>query len=455
MSATLPEHLESATLFIPNLHCPSCIRHIEELLGSIPRISAVSVSLLLRRVTINFSTDTLAGVDSKGASSQSIVNNAARILEESGGFEVVPLSNSSATWDEVEQMKPETSFWTRLVSVGQRERQSQQNNNSESDRLLRHAQHCDLCRDADSIDASGHEHLDLTPIRHGTYSVTSTFTIEGMTCAACSTSITRALEEIEGIEDANISALSHSGIVKHTSDVGTSLLLEVIRDAGYEAEVVSSVAEPAADAPPAAPSPLTRSRDKDVRTIFSIEGMTCSSCAGTITRALNSMPGVRDVAIDVLNHSGTVIHSSATNSDTIRDTIDDAGYPATIFSTAAAQHLDEQTAPKRTLEVRVRGMFCQHCVDKVNTFLSSAGLETFNRLSLSRHTSHVTYIPGRQATIRNLLEGLSALDPAFEAELVKTRSLQARGQEIQRAELKHLSINCIIAIVFAIPAFVM
>lgn len=79
---------KAVTLLIPNLHCPSCVRHIEELLLSLPRVSHVSVSLLSRSAVLTINTGTLGGLDTRGATLEQVLDDVVSILSEAGGFEV-------------------------------------------------------------------------------------------------------------------------------------------------------------------------------------------------------------------------------------------------------------------------------------------------------------------------------------------------------------------------------
>ena len=68
--------------------------------------------------------------------------------------------------------------------------------------------------------------------------VTRTYLIEGMTCAACSTRIDKALNKMQNIEKANVNLATNKAVVTFKSGVlKDSDIIAVIEKAGYKAEV--------------------------------------------------------------------------------------------------------------------------------------------------------------------------------------------------------------------------
>lgn len=43
------------------------------------------------------------------------------------------------------------------------------------------------------------------------------------------------------------------------------------------------------------------------RTLFSVTGMTCSACAGSVEKAVKRLPGIKEAVIDVLNNRAQVM----------------------------------------------------------------------------------------------------------------------------------------------------
>jgi Cu+-exporting ATPase len=65
-----------------------------------------------------------------------------------------------------------------------------------------------------------------------------TFPVEGMTCAACSANVRSALEELEGVVDANVSLVTHEATVRYDPErVAVEALVRAVNDSGYEASL--------------------------------------------------------------------------------------------------------------------------------------------------------------------------------------------------------------------------
>jgi Cu+-exporting ATPase len=68
--------------------------------------------------------------------------------------------------------------------------------------------------------------------------ITTNLLIEGMTCAACSTRVDKALNKIEGVVKANVNLATNKATVQYPSGVLTDEdLVQVIEKAGYKAEI--------------------------------------------------------------------------------------------------------------------------------------------------------------------------------------------------------------------------
>jgi copper ion binding protein len=58
--------------------------------------------------------------------------------------------------------------------------------------------------------------------------------IEGMSCEHCVKAVTKALEEIDGVESAKVSLKHKSAEVNHGDGVPVAALKAAVVDAGYE-----------------------------------------------------------------------------------------------------------------------------------------------------------------------------------------------------------------------------
>lgn len=72
---------------------------------------------------------------------------------------------------------------------------------------------------------------------------------------------------------------------------------------------------------------------------FDIEGMTCSSCASHIDKAVNKLDGVKNVSVNLLSNNMTLEYDEKviTTNDIIKS-VKDAGYGAKISETDIKHH---------------------------------------------------------------------------------------------------------------------
>ncbi|GFS29563.1 heavy metal atpase 5 [Actinidia rufa] len=69
----------------------------------------------------------------------------------------------------------------------------------------------------------------------------------------------------------------------------------------------------------------------EAKALFSVTGMTCSACAGSVEKAVKRLPGIKEAVVDVLNNRALVMfYPSFVNAETIRETIEDVGFQATL-----------------------------------------------------------------------------------------------------------------------------
>ncbi len=97
---------------------------------------------------------------------------------------------------------------------------------------------------------------------------------------------------------------------------------------------------------------------------------------------------------------------------------------------------------------------------KANAIVSFTPFLLSRSTSPSSPTSHiarstVTYIPQHPHTVRSILSTISDVDSGFQASLVMVKSLSERSQEIARKEQKVLIVHFLVAVLFAIPTFIM
>ena len=61
-------------------------------------------------------------------------------------------------------------------------------------------------------------------------------------------------------------------------------------------------------------------------TDYTVRGMTCDHCAGSVTAEITKIPGVTDVKVDVPTGRITVESDRAVAADAVTEAVEEAGY---------------------------------------------------------------------------------------------------------------------------------
>ena len=78
--------------------------------------------------------------------------------------------------------------------------------------------------------------LTLGVITAAAFTKTVTIKVEGMKCAKCSSSVTKALKATEGVEDAQVSSEKGEAVIKYDDQkLSEAKLREVINSTGFKA----------------------------------------------------------------------------------------------------------------------------------------------------------------------------------------------------------------------------
>ena len=146
--------------------------------------------------------------------------------------------------------------------------------------------------------------------------------------------------------------LPPSALIVHECNIlSANGIKELIEGAGYGAEVIESRPLLKKGSPPVAPSTF--------KVVFSIEGMTCSSCTCSVNRAMENLAGVTSPSVDLIGNSGSVVVPRREDAEKVRSEIEDAGFGCTIveiIEQSSSQSLDKPGKPERTVILNIEGM---------------------------------------------------------------------------------------------------
>ncbi|KZV16089.1 hypothetical protein F511_24882 [Dorcoceras hygrometricum] len=147
--------------------------------------------------------------------------------------------------------------------------------------------------------------------------------------------------------------------------------------------------------------------------LFSVTGMTCSACAGSVEKAVKRLPGIKEAAVDVLNSRAQVMfYPLFVNEETIREAIEDVGFEAMLIIDESNEEL-----PSQVCRVRIKGMSCTSWSTTVESGLQALRGVLRAQVALATEEAEVHYDP-KILTYNQILEAIEST--GFEAMLIST-----------------------------------
>ena len=126
--------------------------------------------------------------------------------------------------------------------------------------------------------------------------------VNGMTCASCVTRVEKALKAVPGVYEASVNLAIEQASVRAEPSVNAQTLAEAVRKAGYDVA--------------------------NTRVSLQIEGMTCASCVARVEKALQKVPGVSSVSVNLATEKATIELFVATPLAQLKAAVEKAGYLA-------------------------------------------------------------------------------------------------------------------------------
>lgn len=301
------------------------------------------------------------------------------------------------------------------------------------------------------------------------------FKIDGMTCALCSNTIQEAIinvlktnshnYEVDKIlmQDAkqlvSINIFDGTGNVIVSNKQLTNAVVEAVNNSGYDCKLM--------DIQPIESSQLQVQH----KVTAIISGMSCVSCSNTIVNAVKPLPFVDEVAISHMSKTGVFIlnNNDQDNVSQIRTIVEDAGYGIEIQSVEKLTvNVFKSQDRKRTILLKISGMYCQDCPKRILACLSSKSqLIVDDKTSAAFYVSNpfikFTYTPnlgnnsdndGEITTVRSIINDVQLVSSSFKIELVKAKSLNEELIQSALKEIKQYLIRLSFTFLIAIPTFV-
>ena len=114
---------------------------------------------------------------------------------------------------------------------------------------------------------------------------------------------------------------------------------------------------------------------------LAIEGMTCASCSGRVERALQRVPGVRQVSVNLATERAAVELAQPIGADVLSQAVEKAGY----------------TVAREQLGLQIDGMTCASCVARVEKALRTVPGVLEASVNLATSHAQLTRLAGTAA----------------------------------------------------------
>jgi Cu+-exporting ATPase len=483
------------TMFISNLHCPTCVKSIEDSLLPLGlKRDDISISIINHSVTVHYGPSvTLKDINDaletagfevhsvfKGKSA-SRASSELNLQEEYGAEWADSLEQAidswRQSWKRSQRREDQADIKEALFAV----------ESSAMGKKQTHAQQCAECR----AEAAGTWNEPVASTYPPLVTPDSKFAVEliefplpngnaiqphskkdefvvvekplderpyhaelsivGMTCSACVAAITHAVEQLPFVRSINVSLLTNSATVTFDGKEHADELVQTIEDTGFDAtmenlEQVKSKQR------------AVSQHQSDVwRVQYAIGGMTCSACVNSITTALKLNSFIDSVDINLISNSGTVVFHGKGNTDKVTEAIEDAGFDATLDSVENVGAIQEEIV-RREVFLKINGMYCHHCPPKILDALQQAfgnEVEVEKMPTTEDPIMKIKYIARPPVfTIRQILLSINSIDPAFIISIYHPPTIEDRSREMHAKERRRVLIRLALSITAAIPAFI-
>ncbi|KKA20743.1 Copper-exporting ATPase [Rasamsonia emersonii CBS 393.64] len=304
-------HMATTTLKVDGMTCGACTSAVEGAFNGVEGAGSVSVSLVMGRAVVHH--DPVALPPEK----------VAEIIEDRG-FDAQVLSTDmpSASSEEAGLEGTRSQISTTTLAVEGMTCGAFVEHNAS---LVTPAQIAEAIEDrgfgATVLDTKTPESSAVASDTAGNKAqlMSTTVSVEGMTCGACTSSVTNAFKDVEGVVQFDISLLAERAVVVHDPQVlPPEKITSIIEDVGFDARVINSTPQVAAS-----------QSSKSVR--LSIYGLRDAASATSLEDLLRQKNGVASVSVNFSTSRANVVYNpTVVGIRSLVEAIEEAGYNALV-----------------------------------------------------------------------------------------------------------------------------
>ncbi|RAH85302.1 putative copper resistance-associated P-type ATPase [Aspergillus japonicus CBS 114.51] len=323
-----------STFLVSNIHCASCVAYIDEVLSGIAGVIKVDVSVLTHEVRVMH----IAGVEPPDLAKALI--DASFDVHHATSYE--PKGSVVADFD--------TTAWLPRDSIFAAGPSQQQPGAAHAATLApgnRHIENCDACRQEE-------------------------------------------LERLAAEADLSDGNLRYQA----SADSSTDPSNDKVAGRVSQRPVPGSSTEDVASQSPSPANGSLQSPEEKFNARVSIGGMSCASCANSITNEVKQLDFVQNITVNLLTNSAAVIFSGPrANAGKIVEQIEDIGFEASLDEVQSLTVPPKRKGPTPTYvaEIAISGMTCGSCSGAVTRGLEELPFVVEVSINLLTHSGRVEF----------------------------------------------------------------
>lgn len=179
--------------------------------------------------------------------------------------------------------------------------------------------------------------------------------------------------------------------------------------------------------------PQTQPATGPIRRHIAIEGMNCASCVGRVERALGKVAGVRSVSVNLATAGADIVADAGVDHGAIARAVEEAGY----------------RIPSAAQELVIGGMSCASCVGRVERALLAVPGVAAAAVNLATGRAQVR----GSAPVADLIAAVAGA--GYQAREYRGAAARDEAQDRREAEAQELKRDFLLALVLALPVFVL
>ncbi|OKL60238.1 hypothetical protein UA08_04814 [Talaromyces atroroseus] len=327
-------HMATTTVKVGGMTCGACTSAVESAIKDVQGAGEVSVSLVMGRAVVHHDPNALPPnkiaelIEDRGFDAEVLSTDMPQIPGEGD----TSRNSSSVTTIAIEGMT--CGACTSAVEGGLKDVAGIQSVNVSllSERaVVEHdasvvtaSQIAEIIEDrgfgASILDTKSAEPAARQTSENSTQLLSTTVAIEGMTCGACTSSVSNAFNDVEGIVQFDISLLAERAVIVHNPEIVSSeKIASMVEDVGFDARVLSSLPHMG----------VAQKTTKSLR--LTLYGLDDSASASALEEKLRQKHGICSVSIDVSTSRATIVHNpTALGIRSVVEAIEEAGYNALV-----------------------------------------------------------------------------------------------------------------------------